>query len=109
LDTSIADEQAHSEVLQSMEDTLTKESKACPTIAHVLHELECMDLSLDDAVASRQAHSVLNLLTKFDSAHVTRMSRLNITDRENSDRKFYEISMFTNTLFLLAEIALHRI
>jgi hypothetical protein len=52
VDTSIADEQAHSEVLQSMEDTLTKESKACPTIAYALNELVFMDLSLDDAVAS---------------------------------------------------------
>ncbi len=39
-----------SDILHSMEDPLTEESEARPTIAHTFNELEFVDLSLDDSI-----------------------------------------------------------
>src|SRR6266567_7164527 len=43
-------EQALSDILQSMQDTLTQQGKFCPAIHHALDEFEFVDVSFDDTV-----------------------------------------------------------
>jgi len=43
-------EQALSDILQSMQDTLTQQGKFCPAIHHAFDEFELVHFSLDQSI-----------------------------------------------------------